>query len=131
MGGDTHTFHIGHNVMSNKYLVKNLDNENPRVVRIFKVDAAATIVPSSDFTSLDMFNESYGVGLIPAPIVINCEGAINHAGMLEVNDLTGSKVRIPGTDIVVNSTEELLDVLENTLGLETMVLTEWTEEPTN
>lgn len=70
---------------------------------------------------------SYNVSIATLDKPIDCEGAINHAGMLEMDNVSGSVLKtITGESFVLDSNEHLVAILQDNLNLEVSLLEQWT-----
>lgn len=70
----------------------------------------------------------YACTEIVIPTAISCEGALNYAGVLNIEGLENSTIRTQaGVVEEVISDEEFLRVLRTTLGLEVIELTDWVD----
>lgn len=71
--------------------------------------------------------DSNGVGGLPG-YNVDCTGALNHVGVLEVDSLAGSSlVSSNGVIVEVTNDEEFINLLRSTLALDVVELTTWVD----
>lgn len=109
-----------------QYTVKNLDKINQVEVRIYQISKEGLLSSVENFTTLDELGLSASVQLKP-DYNVDCTGALNFAGELEVNVVGGTKLfDAEGNKTLVNTNEELITSLVGTFGLQAVELTLYT-----
>lgn len=107
-----------------KLFIENLDKVNAAGVRIYRVGGnAADTIPDS-FTTMDLLDASFGVGLLPAP-TFECDGLIPRTGgMIISGDGPYTVMSADDTQEVI-TLNAMLEVLDGIPGFRVDVLPRW------
>lgn len=107
-----------------KVFIQNLDKVNPAEVRIYRVSGnAADTIPDS-FTTMDLLDASFGVGLLAAP-TFECDGLIPRTGgMIISGDGPYTVMSADDTQEVI-TLNAMLEVLDGIPGFRVDVLPRW------